>query len=65
MSNSPADTKITEEGGRGSAPDAGAEIALKPMEKPMVEKVWVMGDTHWNSLFLKNFTLWGRPTLIP
>lgn len=40
MSNSPADTESSEE--RGSAPDAGAEIALKPMEKTMVEQMWLI-----------------------
>ncbi|RMC22360.1 hypothetical protein DUI87_00672 [Hirundo rustica rustica] len=37
VSNSPADTEISEEG--GSAPDAGADtrVSLKLMEKTMVE----------------------------
>ncbi|KAJ7420073.1 protein pxr1-like [Willisornis vidua] len=31
VSNSPADTKVSAEGGGGGAPDAGAEIPLQPM----------------------------------
>ena len=37
--NSPADTKVSEEGGGGGAPGDGAESPLQPMEKTMVEQV--------------------------
>lgn len=33
--NSPADTKIRQEGGRGGVPDTRAELPLQPMEKTM------------------------------
>ena len=36
--NDSADTKISEEGGRGGAPGARAEIPLQPMEKTMVRQ---------------------------
>ena len=34
--NNSADTKVSEEGGGGSGPGAGAEIPLQPMVKTMV-----------------------------
>ncbi|GAB0186196.1 E3 ubiquitin-protein ligase MARCHF3 [Grus japonensis] len=34
--NNSADTKVSEEGGGGGAPGAGAEILLQPLEKTMV-----------------------------
>ena len=37
--NSPADTKVTEEGGGGGAPGAGADITLQPLEETMVERM--------------------------
>lgn len=37
MRNNP-DTKVSEEGGGDSAPSAGAEIPLKPMEKTAMEQ---------------------------
>ncbi|GAB0185779.1 cAMP-dependent protein kinase inhibitor alpha [Grus japonensis] len=36
--NNSADTKVSEEGGEGGAPGAGAEIPLQPMEKTMDHK---------------------------
>ncbi|GAB0186125.1 mitochondrial enolase superfamily member 1 [Grus japonensis] len=36
--NNSADTKVSEEGGGGGAPGAGAEIPLQPMEKTMVKQ---------------------------
>jgi len=36
--NSPADTRVSEEGGRGDAPDARAEIPQQPVEKTMVRQ---------------------------
>jgi len=35
--NSPADTKVSAEGGGGGAPGTGAEISLQPMEKTVGE----------------------------
>jgi len=37
--NSPADTKVSEEGGGEGAPGAGEEIPLQPVEKTMVKQV--------------------------
>ncbi|KAK4810707.1 hypothetical protein QYF61_007681 [Mycteria americana] len=37
--NNSADTKVSEEGGGGSAPGAGAEIPLQPVVKTMVRQV--------------------------
>ncbi|CAM9233957.1 unnamed protein product, partial [Bubo scandiacus] len=37
-SNSSADTKVSEEGGGGGAPGAGAEIPLQPVVQPMVRQ---------------------------
>ena len=37
--NNSADTKVSEEGGRGGAPGAGAEISLQPVVKTMVRQV--------------------------
>ena len=37
--NNPADTKVSEEGGGGGAPGAGAEIPLQPVVKTMVRQV--------------------------
>jgi len=34
--NNSANIKVSEEGGRGSAPDAGAGIPLQPVEKTMI-----------------------------
>ena len=36
--NNSADPKVSEEGGRGGAPGAGAEIPLQPLEKTMVRQ---------------------------
>ena len=36
--NNSADTKVSEEGGGGGAPGAGAEIPLQPMVKTMVRQ---------------------------
>ncbi|GAB0179334.1 acid sphingomyelinase-like phosphodiesterase 3b [Grus japonensis] len=36
--NNSADTKVSEEGGGGGAPGAGAEIPLQPVEKTMVRQ---------------------------
>ena len=36
--NSSADTKVSEEGGGGGAPGAGAEIPLQPIVKTMVRQ---------------------------
>ncbi|GAB0184750.1 AN1-type zinc finger protein 5-like [Grus japonensis] len=36
--NNSADTQVSEEGGGGRAPGAGAEIPLQPMEKTMVKQ---------------------------
>ncbi|GAB0175634.1 hypothetical protein GRJ2_000028600 [Grus japonensis] len=36
--NNSADTKVSEEGGAGGAPGAGAEIPLQPLEKTMVRQ---------------------------
>ena len=36
--NNPADTKVSEEGGGGGAPGAGAEIPLQPVVKTMVRQ---------------------------
>ncbi|GAB0176471.1 hypothetical protein GRJ2_000112300 [Grus japonensis] len=36
--NNPADTKVSEEGGRGGAPGTKAEIPLQPIEKTMVRQ---------------------------
>ena len=36
--NNSADTQVSEEGGAGGAPGAGAEIPLQPMEKTMVRQ---------------------------
>ena len=36
--NTSADTKVSEEGGGGGAPGAGAEIPLQPMVKTMVKQ---------------------------
>ena len=36
--NNPADTKVSEEGGGGGAPRAGADIPLQPMVKTMVKQ---------------------------
>ena len=36
--NNPADPKVSEEGGGGGAPGAGAEIPLQPMGKTMVRQ---------------------------
>ena len=36
--NNPADTKVSEEGGGGDAPGAGAEIPLQPVVKTMVRQ---------------------------
>ncbi|GAB0177027.1 hypothetical protein GRJ2_000167900 [Grus japonensis] len=36
--NNSADTKVSEEGGGGDAPGAGAEIPLQPVEKTMVRQ---------------------------
>lgn len=37
--NSPADTKVREEGEGRGAPDAGAEVLLQPLEKDVMEQV--------------------------
>ena len=37
--NNSADTKVSEEGGGGGAPGAGAEIPLQPVGKTMVRQV--------------------------
>jgi len=39
--NHPADTKVTEEGGGGCAPGAGAEIPLQPVEQTTVGQACV------------------------
>ena len=36
--NNSADTKVSEEGGAGGAPGAGAEIPLQPVVKTMVKQ---------------------------
>ena len=36
--NNPADTKVSEEGGGGDAPGAGAKIPLQPMVKTLVRQ---------------------------
>jgi len=36
--NNSADTKVSEEGGGGGAPGAGAEVLLQPLEKIMVRQ---------------------------
>jgi len=36
--NNSADTKVSEEGGEGGAPGAGAQIPLQPMEQTMVRQ---------------------------
>jgi len=36
--NSSGDTQVSEEGGGGGVPSAGAEIPLQPMEKTMVRQ---------------------------
>ena len=36
--NNSADTKVSEEGGGGGAPGAGAEIPLQPVVQPMVRQ---------------------------
>ena len=38
MRETTADTKVSEEGGRGDAPDARAEIPQQPVEKTMVRQ---------------------------
>ena len=40
--NNSADTKVSEEGGGGGAPGAGAEIPLQPVVKTMVMQVAAM-----------------------
>ncbi|RMB98818.1 hypothetical protein DUI87_25037 [Hirundo rustica rustica] len=37
--NDSADTKVSVEGGAGSAPGAGAEIPLQPLVQPMVRQL--------------------------
>ncbi|GAB0181647.1 junction-mediating and -regulatory protein-like [Grus japonensis] len=44
--NSPADTKISAEGGAGGAPGARAEIPLQPLEKTMVRQVVPLQPTE-------------------
>jgi len=41
--NNSADTKVSEEGGARGAPGTGAEIALQPMEKTMMELISTCG----------------------
>ena len=36
--NKPADTKVSEEGGEGDAPGAGAKIPLQPVVKTLVRQ---------------------------
>ena len=46
MGNSPADTKVREEGGGGGAPGARAEIPLQPVVKTMVRQAVPLQPTE-------------------
>lgn len=43
MRNSPANTKVREEGGREGAPGTGAEISLQPPESTMMKQIFSLG----------------------
>jgi len=47
--NNSADTKVTEEGGGGGAPYAGADIPLQHMEKTMVWQAIPLQPTEVHS----------------
>ena len=47
--NNSADTKVSEEGGGGGAPGAGAEIPLQPMVKTMVRQAVPLQPMEVNS----------------
>ena len=44
--DSPADTKISAEGGGGGAPGARAEVPLQPVEKTMVRQAVPLQPTE-------------------
>lgn len=49
MGNSPANTKVREEGGREGALGTGAEIPLQPPERTMMKQIFSLGRIlHWS-----------------